>query len=346
MILIGTSGYSFLDWVGPFYPPGTEKSRMLDFYARHFPAVEVNATYYRIPPPSTLHAMERKTPEGFQFVVKAHHDMTHDQSLDSEIYRVFARAVEPLRMAGKLSGFLAQFPYGFRRTARNEEFLVEMKLRLPEAPLWVEFRHASWIRDDVFAWMDEQGIGYVSVDEPDLPGLVPPVARATGPGPYVRFHGRNKENWWRNPERGRPDRGGEMRSRPLEPAAEAYAPGGTDPGTRARARAKVQARAQADFGPLFARESPAGGEGGGAGGPSGGAGGEGAEAPAPGPSGTSSDRYDYLYSEAELQEWVQKIRELAAKSKKTFVFFNNCHVGQAATGAKLMRRLLEGEGLL
>jgi uncharacterized protein YecE (DUF72 family) len=57
-------------------------------------------------------------------------------------------------------------------------------------------------------------------------------------------------------------------------------------------------------------------------------------------------RYDYLYSESELQEWVGKIRELDSTTKKTFVFFNNCHAGQAATSAKLMRRLLEGEGLL
>ena len=315
MILIGTSGYSFLDWIGPFYPPGTEKSQMLQFYARHFPVVEVNATYYRIPPPSTLHAMERKTPDGFEFVVKTHHDMTHVQSLDSELYRVYARSLEPLRLSGKLNGLLAQFPYKFRRTTGNEEFLVEMKLRLPEAPLFVEFRHASWIREDVFAWLEEQGIGYVSVDEPDLPGLVPAIARATGPIAYVRLHGRNKENWWRNPERGRPDRG---IAAPEKPSGRA---------TRAAARS---APARADYGPLFAAD--AGGT---------------TDSPATsGPSGTSSDRYDYLYSEAELEEWVQKIRELAAKSKKTFVFFNNCHVGQAATGAKLMRRLLEGEGLL
>ena len=107
---------------------------------------------------------------------------------------------------------------------------------------------------------------------------------------YVRLHGRNKANWWRNPERGRP-------------------------------AAPVTA---AEYGPLFAAVAP----------------------PAPGPSGASSDRYDYLYSEAELNEWVGKIREMSARTKKTFVFFNNCHVGQAATGAKLMRRLLEGEGLL
>ena len=72
MILIGTSGYSFPDWVGNFYPLHIERSRMLDFYAKQFPAVEVNSTYYRIPPPSTMHAMERKTPPGFEFVVKTH----------------------------------------------------------------------------------------------------------------------------------------------------------------------------------------------------------------------------------------------------------------------------------
>ena len=53
MILIGTSGYSFADWVGPFYPPGTKKSEMLAYYSRHFPVSEINATYYRIPPPKT-----------------------------------------------------------------------------------------------------------------------------------------------------------------------------------------------------------------------------------------------------------------------------------------------------
>jgi uncharacterized protein YecE (DUF72 family) len=78
------------------------------------------------------------------------------------------------------------------------------------------------------------------------------------------------------------------------------------------------------YGPLFVADTP----------------------PAAGPSGTSSDRYDYLYSEAELQDWVSKIREMTVKAKKTVVVVNNCHVGQAATGAKLMRRLLEGEGLL
>jgi uncharacterized protein YecE (DUF72 family) len=314
VILIGTSGYSFPDWVGPFYPPGIERRQMLDYYVRHFRTVEVNATYYRIPPPSTIDAMERKTPPGFEFVVKAHHDMTHDRSLDPDLYRALARAVDPLRMAGKLNGVLAQFPYAFRRSAESERFLIEMKRLLPDAPLFVEFRHRSWITDDLFPWLEEQGLAYVSVDEPDLPGLVPPIARATGGIAYVRFHGRNRENWWRG-SAGR-DAGAGARA-------------GGDVGRPAASRAVADARPQASYGPLFATGPHAA-----------------VDRPAPAPSRASSDRYDYLYSEAELTEWVEKIRELSAKAKKTFVFFNNCHVGQAATGAKLMRRLLEGEGLL
>ncbi|HET9950302.1 MAG TPA: DUF72 domain-containing protein [Candidatus Eisenbacteria bacterium] len=322
-ILIGTSGYSFPDWVGPFYPPGIERSKMLDYYAREFPAVEVNATYYRVPPPATLRAMAAKTPPEFQFVVKAHHDMTHERSLEPALYTAFARALDPLLQAGKLHGLIAQFPQSFHRTPENEAFLLELKRRLPDAPLFVEFRHRSWVEESgaggaarkedasdegIWRLLDEAGIGYVSVDEPDLPGLLPPIARVTGPERigYVRLHGRNRENWWRNPERGRPDRGEGSR-------------GKVSVGSRA-----AEPVTAAEYGPLFAAAAP----------------------PSPGPSGASSDRYDYLYSEAELQEWVAKIREMTVKAKKTFVFFNNCHVGQAATGAKLMRRLLEGEGLL
>jgi uncharacterized protein YecE (DUF72 family) len=310
-ILIGTSGYSFPDWVGPFYPPGIQRSKMLDFYVREFPAVEVNATYYRIPPPATLRAMERKTPPAFEFVVKTHHDMTHLRSLEPGLYQAFGRSLEPLLLSGKLKGLLAQFPYSFHRTPENERFLAALKERLPEVPLFVEFRHRSWAEESVWALLESEGIGYVSVDEPDLPGLLPPIARVTGPARigYVRMHGRNQENWWRNPERGQPDRG-------------------TGSGGKAgegRPRSAAEPVTAAALGPLFAAAAPP---------------------PAPGPSGTSSDRYDYLYSEAELQEWVGKVREMTAKAKKTFVFFNNCHVGQAATGAKLMRRLLEGEGLL
>ena len=318
-IVLGTSGYSFPDWVGPFYPPGIERAKMLDYYVKEFPAVEINATYYRIPPARTLHAMERKTPPGFEFLVKAHHDMTHQRSLDPELYRSFERAIDPLRASGKLSGLVAQFPYAFQRSPENETFLRELRDRLPPAiPLFVEFRHASWAGDDLFALLEAEGLGYISVDEPDLPGLMPSVARRTGPFGYVRFHGRNKKKWW-GPEsmiRGRPDAGTERGAPVVGPRKKTTRP-----------------LPNVDDLPLFAgspEPAPADAAG---------------RAPAT-ERRTSSTRYDYLYSEEELAGWVAKIREMTEQAKKTFVFFNNCHVGQAATSAKLMRKLLEGDGLL
>ena len=308
---------------------------MLDYYAREFPAVEVNATYYRIPPPSTLAAMERKTPPEFEFVVKAHHDMTHERSLDPDMFRAFHRAIEPVRAAGKLHGLLAQFPYAFRRAPENEAYLVGLKRRLPEGvPLFVEFRHNSWIRDDVFPWMEAEGLGYVSVDEPDLPGLVPPIARATGDVAYVRLHGRNRVNWWtgEGAVRARPSQG--TGAGPAAGARVARAPVPARGPTPAPARTAAPAPAD-DIGPLFTGVAEPGAFAA-----------EHAEPPPVAPRAPSTDRYDYLYSEEELKEWVEKIRDLAMKTKKTFVFFNNCHVGQAATGAKLMRRLLEGPGPL
>jgi uncharacterized protein YecE (DUF72 family) len=293
VILLGTSGYSFPDWVGPFYPLGLERSKMLDYYVRQFKTVEINATYYRIPPPSTFAAMERKTPADFEFVVKASQEMTHKQTRDAEVYEAFQASLAPLAEARKLSGVLAQFPHAFRRSEENQGYLLFMQERLEGVPLLVEFRHNSWMHEDVFGWMERESLGYVSVDEPAIPGLLPPVARATGSLGYVRFHGRNSGNWY----------AGEGSGDRTAKGAGASGAGASGAGA--------------------SREGASGGK-----------------AP-PRDRDRRLLRYDYLYSEAELKEWADKIRELNQKTQKTFVFFNNCHAGQAATSAKLMRKLLD-----
>jgi uncharacterized protein YecE (DUF72 family) len=255
-VVIGTSGFSFRDWVGPFYPAGTRSGAMLAYYAEHFAAVEVNATYYRIPPARTMASLDARTPANFEFVVKAHQSMTHESVVpEADTFAAFADCLAPLRAAGKFRGTLLQFPWAFRptRAARTRLELLHERLT-PHGPLFAEFRHASWLDERVFRFLDERGIGYCSVDEPPLPGLVPPVARLTGPIGYVRLHGRNTKTWW--------------------------------------------------------------GRGGG-------------------------DRYDYDYSPAELHQWVQKIRELAERSSRVYVFFNNCHAGQAARNALLMKDLVQ-----
>src|SRR5262245_41518097 len=140
-ILIGTSGYSFPDWVGPFYPPGTKSKDFLSLYAQHFDTVEVNSTYYGIPKPDVLARMADKTPEHFRFVVKLNQAMTHEQSLDAMTLRSFLEAIEPLKRAGKYDGILAQFPWAFRRTDENRRYLAALRAQLEQEPLFVEFRH-------------------------------------------------------------------------------------------------------------------------------------------------------------------------------------------------------------
>jgi uncharacterized protein YecE (DUF72 family) len=193
---IGTSGYSFPDWVGPFYPKGTSGPAMLDHYARHFNSVEINSSYYRIPAPRTLARMAEKTPADFQFLVKLHQDMTHKNSTDRALYAEFKRSLAPLRESGKLRGLLAQFPWGFRKTPealRHIAFLGEV---LHRDPLNVEFRRDEWDAPDVLDYLRARGIGYCCVDEPALPGLMPQRATATSDIAYLRFHGRNSASWW------------------------------------------------------------------------------------------------------------------------------------------------------
>jgi uncharacterized protein YecE (DUF72 family) len=252
---VGTSGYSFKDWVGPFYPPGTRPEQQLEHYARHFDCLELNVTYYRIPNAKLLAGLERRTPSGFGFIVKLHGDITHKRSRDPTLDSAFHHAVEPLRAADKMRGLLAQFPYSFHNTEENRAYLAQLRARYPDDPLFLEFRHASWTPEPVFGFLRGLRLSWVCVDEPPLPNLIRPVARVTSDLGYVRLHGRNSAAWY------------------------------------------------------------AGGEGG-------------------------ADRYDYSYSESELREWAEKIKQLVQETRQTYVFFNNCHAGQAPVNAQAMKDLL------
>jgi len=272
---VGTSGWSFPDWVGPFYPPGTRSADFLGHYARHFDCVEVNATYYRVPPARTMEQIERKTPDGFRFIVKLNQAMTHERRLDPPLVRAFLDCLHPLKEAGKYHGLLAQFPWAFRRDEGAKAHLERLREALPGEPLWVEFRHDSWMHPRLPVWLAAHDLGYCAVDEPALPGLLPPVTHVTNGTGYVRFHGRNAAHWW-------------------------------DGGARARS-----------------------------GDPSG------------PPRGSREQlRYDHDYVESELREWIGRVNALAEKAKQTYLFFNNCHAGQAARSAKLMQELLQRSGLL
>lgn len=198
MIYLGTAGFSYNDWVGPFYPLGMPKREWLNYYAREFNCCEINATYYTLPKPSTLASMANKTGEGFLFTVKAHQTMTHEQKGNEEVFKGFRKVLEPLMERGKLGCVLAQFPYSFRFNRRNRDYVEIFKERLGDLAIVIEFRHAGWLRREVFDWLRQNGLGFCCVDEPRLPNLLPPIAEATSNIAYVRFHGRNSEKWWQH----------------------------------------------------------------------------------------------------------------------------------------------------
>lgn len=194
MIRIGTSGFSYKDWVGNVYPDGLPERDWLSFYARHFDAVELNVTYYRLPSPRSAAGWVNKTPEGFLFAVKAFQGITHERQ--NPDFGGFVESLRPISESGKLGCVLAQFPHSFHPVPTNRGYLKRLREGMGDLPTVVEFRDAAWVTEETFAELESNGLGFCCVDEPRLPGLMPPLARATGPVAYVRFHGRNAAKWW------------------------------------------------------------------------------------------------------------------------------------------------------
>ena len=143
MVYIGTSGFSYEDWKGFFYPEDIDKKDMLAYYSRQCGTVEINSTYYTIPSANTFLSLAKKTPDDFKFSVKAHKDMTHAETHAPEVFRRFQEVLAPMVEAGKLGCILAQFPWSFKRTVQNEERLQDFRDSVGTLPTVVEFRNAE-----------------------------------------------------------------------------------------------------------------------------------------------------------------------------------------------------------
>ncbi len=197
-ILIGTSGFSYKDWKGHFYPEKISDRDMLRHYAQTFDTVEINSSYYAIPQAKNMEAMFNKTEGNLEFVVKAHQDITHNRVKADVALPAFKEGLKPLQDHNVLGCVLLQFPFSFHHNQSNKDYMAMLKDRMESIPVVAEFRNKSWINDNTFEFLRKLGMGYCCVDEPDLPNLPPPIAVATSPIGYVRFHGRNKEKWWKH----------------------------------------------------------------------------------------------------------------------------------------------------
>ncbi len=257
MLYVGTAGFSYADWKGVFYPQEMKQQQYLEYYCRRFPCVELDYTYYRQPVAKNMKAMAEKVHSGFRFTVKAHKTLTHEippAHLLVEEMDTFKSGVEPLSEAGNLGCILFQFPWSYRYSRANLDYVLSLKTKMPLAPPVVEFRNREWARDDVFRGLKDEGIAFCVVDEPDLKTLFPRIMRVTSNPAYIRFHGRNAKQWFDHTH--------------------------------------------------------------------------------------AWERYDYLYSEIELRSWLPNIRKMSEAAEDTYVLFNNCHAGKAATNALGMQNLL------
>ena len=187
-ILVGTSGWTYDSWAGNFYPPGVPGRRWLEHYAHRLPTVELNASHYRWPRDTTFSGWRERLPTGFEMAVKAPRALTHARRLGSP--ERWAEIIERgLRLLGDRAGpLLLQLPPTMER---DDGRLSHALARLPAGiRTAVEFRHPSWLDEEVFGILEQHDAAYVVMSGAKLPCLL----RATSELVYVRWHGPSHEH--------------------------------------------------------------------------------------------------------------------------------------------------------
>jgi uncharacterized protein YecE (DUF72 family) len=251
------AGWSYPDWEGIVYPRAGGSDR-LSFLTRFFDTIEVNSSFYRIPSIRTTSSWARRalSNPNFRFTLKLNQRFTHDRAIDAEDERSFKEGLAPLVDAGLLGALLVQFPWSFKSEPAARSYLRELLDRFREFPLVLEVRHDSWNTEEFYSFLEERGVGFCNVDQPLIGRSLAPSDRATGKVGYVRLHGRNYRDWFRE-----------------------------DAGRDAR--------------------------------------------------------YDYLYSEEELDGWIERIADVSEAAASTYVITNNHFRGQAVVNALQIRSRVE-----
>ncbi len=250
-VRVGVAGWSYPDWEGIVYPaPHPSRFDPLGYLARYFDVIELNNTFYRPPARSAALSWARRVREfpDFRFTAKLYKAFTHERQPTAEDEKAAKEGLAPLIDEGKLGALLLQFPWSFKNEPESRLYLQGLIERFREFPLVVEVRNASWNQPEFYSYLASEAVGFCNIDQPRIGRSLGPSEKATGPVGYVRLHGRNYQDWFR----------------------------------------------------------------------------EGAGRDA---------RYDYLYSEEELDPWLEKISTVAESSAETFVVTNNHYRGQAVVNA-------------
>lgn len=198
---IGVAGWSYEDWKGRVYPAGAgRRFDPLEYVARFFDVVEINSSFYRVPPAGWTRSWAKRVEDHprFRFTAKLWQGFTHERNgapaaADIAEYR---KGIDPLAEEDRLLAVLAQFPWSFKNGPEERRWLASVVKAFAEYPLVLEVRHASWDEPETLAWLEERGVSLATIDQPLHEGSLGPVDRRTGPVAYYRFHGRNWAAWF------------------------------------------------------------------------------------------------------------------------------------------------------
>jgi uncharacterized protein YecE (DUF72 family) len=261
-IRIGPAGWAYKDWEGTVYPqkPGA-KFDPLEYLARFFDTIEINSSFYRPFTPATVKSWLSRVAEtpDFMFTAKLYRVFTHERGKATAADEKQVReGLDALQKARKLGALLLQFPWSFKNNTDERVYLTKLIDSFKSYPLVLEVRHSSWNNPQIYEWLEESGVGICNVDQPLFAKSIKPAELTTSQIGYVRLHGRNYQDWFRE------------------------------------------------------------------------------KAP-------RDDRYNYLYSIDELEPWISRIKEIAAKTRESYVITNNHFRGQAVVNALEIKATLTEE---
>jgi uncharacterized protein YecE (DUF72 family) len=230
------------------------------YLAKYFDTIEINVSFYRPIPAKTAGAWLEQVQqnENFRFTAKLWRGFTHDRNATGADEKEFKEGVTPLLEAGRLGALLLQFPWSFRNTPENREYITRLRGQFSEYPLVLEVRHASWSEPGTLDMLEQLDLGLCNIDQPLFKRSIKPSAVTTSSTGYVRLHGRNYQSW-------------------------------------------------------FTANRHVG------------------------------ERYDYLYSIAELDPWLDRVKAVEHAAKDTYVVTNNHFLGKAVVNALEISSILRGQ---